>query len=164
MRDPDNCLPVLCVPPSLGPCDLFCFVIFLNLILSQEVCFYLFCEDWPSLGPKISPWRYDLSDHGPNTKSLNLNSQEESDWPMGSQWVHLLSQVSVSVPTGCIQVHKHGCRDHSCGWEGLLREVSTGAAGTLANMSPVGEDWNDLALNKCSTTCRKCPPCTLKNE
>lgn len=55
--------------------------------------------------------------------------------------------MSVSVPTGFIQVHKLGFRDHSCGWEGIPQRRGHRPAGTLANMFAVGKNLNDWLLN-----------------
>lgn len=80
-------------------------------------------------------------------KNLNPNSQtKESDWPMISQWGASPQSVSISVLTGFIQVHNHGFRDYSCGWEGIPQRRGHRLAGTLANMFVVGENLNHLAV------------------
>lgn len=47
----------------------------------------------------------------------------------------------------------------------FFREGGTTWAGTLANMSAVGENLNELTVEeKYSTMCRKCLPYIFKNE
>lgn len=80
-------------------------------------------------------------------KNLNPNSQKkESDWPMISQWCASLQSVSISVPTGFIQVHTHGFRDYFYGLKAIPQRKEHRLAGTLANMFAVEENLNDLAV------------------
>lgn len=65
-------------------------------------------------------------------------------WPANG--VSLFSQVSVSVPTGCIQVINRAAGTTPVGGKVFLREGGTDLAGTLAHMSALGEKWDDLAV------------------